>query len=212
MIDYFLGLGTLLSYIFLYGYVAVFIVIFLGGLGVPMPSNTVLFAVAALASQHYFNFFLLLIVAVTANVLGDSCNYFIARTFGRALIRKNYHKRVYFIVRRVERHIKPLEERIQRHEGHAIIASRFVSPINTIANFLAGLVPVPVTTFVAAVVIGDFISIFIVLSLGFFVSQSWQNIAGVIGILGAVVSIFILAALAVAIFYFIRNQRPPKAM
>ena len=61
----------------MYRYTTLFTLIFLSAVIVPLPANTVLLAVGAFITQGYFDFGWAAIVALIANVLGDSVGYFI---------------------------------------------------------------------------------------------------------------------------------------
>ena len=74
--DYLSLLGPLFSGLLLYKYVVLFIAVFLAGLGLPIPSGTLLVAVGAFASQDYFNLWISFIVALLANIFGDLSIYF----------------------------------------------------------------------------------------------------------------------------------------
>ena len=75
--------ALLLSFLLLYKYWALFAVIFVAAVLVPLPTNSVLLAAGAFASQGYFSFWLSLAVAVGANIAGDCFDYFLARRYGR---------------------------------------------------------------------------------------------------------------------------------
>jgi|GEM_PF-3174679 len=213
MIDYLFAVEQLISYLLIFRYIAVFIVVYLGGLGVPMPVNTILFTAAVFADQGHFNIFILFITALGANILGDLCIYSLARFLGRKFIEKNYHKKLHFIIRRVEHRIKPLQERFERHEVVAIVASRFISPLNTIANVCAGLVRVPVPTFIMAAAIGDCMSISTVLTFGFFIEESWGIVASILGAGGALLSTIIVVVVVVMIVRVARaRKKPPQTL
>ena len=174
--DYLSLLGPLFSGLLLYKYVVLFIAVFLAGLGLPIPSGTLLVAVGAFASQDYFNLWISFIVALLANIFGDLSIYFLIRRYGARLIRKNYHKRFLFISR-LEKIAIDLERRIEKHEAITIFVTRFFGLASTIVNFLSGLIPVPFKTFIIYDFLGNFLDIALLLLLGFFISESWQSVA-----------------------------------
>ncbi len=72
-------LAALLSYLLLYKYVAVSVVSFLAGLILPLPSNALLLAAGAFASQGYISATAVFFFALVSNVLGDSLGYALTR-------------------------------------------------------------------------------------------------------------------------------------
>jgi membrane-associated protein len=204
--DYLLFFGSLLSYLLLYKYVALFVFIFLAGIGLPIPGSTLLLAVGAFASQGYFNLPLSLAIAFIANILGDLFDYFLMRKYGAAIIKKNYHKRFSFIVK-LEKYIKYLDEYIKRHQRIAIFLSRFLGSASTVVNFLSGLARVPFKTFILYDALGNFLSIAFIVFLGFFISESWQSVASVIGITSTIISVLVLLILVIIV---IKKFSKPK--
>ena len=80
-------LARLLSYVLLYKYVAVGLIVYVSAVIVPLPTNAMLLAVGAFASQGYFNYWILAPLAVIANTLGDLTDYGIARYYGEWIAR-----------------------------------------------------------------------------------------------------------------------------
>src|SRR5271154_1887490 len=80
-------LSSLLSYVLLYRYVTIALVVYFSAIILPLPSNAMLLAVGAFASQGYFNFWIALVTAVVANTLGDLTDYGITRKYGERVIR-----------------------------------------------------------------------------------------------------------------------------
>ena len=88
---------AILPYILLYKYWALFVVTFLASLAIPIPAGTLLIASAAFASQGYFNIYILLIVVIAANLVGDNVSYWLARLYGeRALSNIPFIKKIYW--------------------------------------------------------------------------------------------------------------------
>ena len=82
-------LAALLSWLLLYKYIALFAIVYSAALLLPLPVNATLLAVGAFSSQGYFNFWLSLAIAVTANTLGDLTGYAITRHWGEAVTQRS---------------------------------------------------------------------------------------------------------------------------
>src|SRR5476649_1096482 len=80
-------LNSLLSYVLLYRYWTIAVVVYSSALILPLPANAMLLAVGAFASQGYFNFWAALGIAVSANTLGDLTDYALARRYGEHITR-----------------------------------------------------------------------------------------------------------------------------
>ena len=147
-------LGSILSYVLIYKYAAIFIIAFFGAIILPLPVNAMLLAIGAFSSQGYFNLWGSLTAAVTGNVLGDVTDYLATRKYGEIIIRKlKINKSRLFL---------QLEEELCQDAVGTVLISRFAGSLSSIVNFLAGFVGVPFFSFLIPDVIGDFIEPFCV--------------------------------------------------
>ncbi|HUD03131.1 MAG TPA: DedA family protein [Candidatus Paceibacterota bacterium] len=186
--------ALLLSFLLLYKYWALFTVIFLAAVIVPFPSNSILLATGAFASQGYFSFPLSLTVAVGANILGDCVDYFLARRYGnRALTLLHIRLPIY---------IKRLEEFMRKHPGSTIFITRFVGTVEEVVSFLSGFIGIPFSTFLIYDTLGNVISDGGILYAGYFLGVHWQDFSTLFSVVGWILlGIIIIAALSVALWY-----------
>ena len=203
--DYLSVLGSLLSYLLLYKYVALFVFSFVSSVGIPIPSSSILLTVGVFASQSYFDFWFSLATATIASILGDLFVYLLMRKYGSVFLKRNYHKRLSFI-NKLGAYIKFLEGYIKKHEGLAIFLTRFIGTAGSITNVLSGLIPVSFKKFLFYDFLGNFLDAFIILIAGFFVDESWQKIAGIVGVVGATITVIILLVSVVLIVRIPRNS------
>jgi membrane-associated protein len=189
--------GLLLSFLLLYKYWALFVIIFLAGVIVPFPSNSLLLATGAFASQGYFSFPLSLTIATVANILGDCTDYFLARRYGKRALRLLHISLPSYIGR--------LEGFVRRHPGPTIFVTRFVGTVGETVSFLAGFIPVPFGTFLVCDFLGNIVSIGVVLYAGYFLGIYWQDYSDLFSILGWILlGTTLIAALGIALWY--RNR------
>ncbi len=117
-----------------YGYIAVFALVAVESLGVPLPGETVLIAAASYAgATHRLSIWLVFLVGAAAAVLGDTIGYWIGDVGGYRLLRR-YGR----YVRMDEPKIKVARYLFDRHGGAVVFFGRFVSVLRTYAAFLAG--------------------------------------------------------------------------
>ncbi|HUZ92818.1 MAG TPA: DedA family protein [Candidatus Paceibacterota bacterium] len=182
-------LGLILSYVLLYKYAALFVIVYISALIVPLPSNAMLVAVGAFSSQGYFNFFASLAIATVANTLGDLTDYGITRRWGEPAIRKLRFDRVRFF--------NHLREELRTDAAVTVFTTRFAGSMSTVTNFLAGLVAVPFRTFLLYDFLGNFIEPFCALGFGWLAGDYWSYFSGTVtlaaGIVAASVILFVLA-------------------
>ena len=178
-----------------YGYPILWLSIFIGALGIPLPNTLVLLAAGAFAALGDFNFAALLVVSVTAFVAGDNCSYWIGRRWG---------SKVLAWLEKSGRLIKPRtiarsRDYFNRLGGWAIFFSRFlVSVLGGALNLLAGAELYSYRRFLVYDIGGETLGALLPLSLGYIFGASWEAIGNVLGSF----SFFLLALLIALAFGF----------
>jgi membrane protein DedA with SNARE-associated domain len=133
MVLAFLG-SHLKTWIDHYGYEAVFALVGLESIGVPIPGETALI-IAALyaATTHRLSIGIIVAVAVAGAIVGDNIGFAVGRWGGYPLLRR-YGKYVGFD----ERRLKIGRYVFQQHGGKVVFFGRFIAVLRTYAAFLAG--------------------------------------------------------------------------
>jgi len=138
--------GLIAHLIATYGYFAVFALIALESLGIPLPGESALIAASLYAgSTHRLNIAAIAVVASAAAVIGDNAGYWLGRRGGGALVARYGH-----IVRLDRGKLKVGRYLFARRGGSVVFFGRFISVLRTYAAFLAGLNRMPPTRFAAA--------------------------------------------------------------
>lgn len=129
-----------------YGYLAVFGLVALESMGIPLPGETALITAALYAgSTHRLNIGLIAVVAAVAAIAGDNGGYWLGRHAGTRLVRRYGHW-----VRLDARKLKAGRYLFARHGGKVVFFGRFVAALRTCAAFLAGLNEMPRSRFLLA--------------------------------------------------------------
>lgn len=121
-------------YITTYGLGLLFVLIMLESGGIPLPGETALITAGVLASQGKFNIVAVIAVAAAAAIIGDNLGYWVARRWGRRLLKKS--KRLDSLAERV---LPPSERFFERHGDKTVFIGRFVAILRFTAAWLAGL-------------------------------------------------------------------------
>lgn len=117
-----------------YGYVAVFVLVALESVGIPLPGETILIAAGIYAgTTHRLSVWAIFFVAASAAIIGDNIGFWIGDKGGYRLLRRYGH-----YVRVDEAKIKIGRYIFDRHGGKVVFFGRFVSVLRTYAAFLAG--------------------------------------------------------------------------
>ena len=70
-----------------YGYLLLFLWVFVEQLGIPLPATPVLLAAGALSAEHELSFPLALLAGVIACIMADTTWFLIGRRFGHHVLR-----------------------------------------------------------------------------------------------------------------------------
>ncbi len=78
-----------------YGYIALFFLVALESLGIPIPGETALVTAAAFAASGRLSIYMVVVVAASAAILGDNGGYWIGRKGGLGLLRQLWKTSAY---------------------------------------------------------------------------------------------------------------------
>ncbi len=186
---------TILPYILLYKYSALFVITFLASLALPIPAGTLLVASAAFASQGYFNIVVLIGVVIVANIAGDNILFWLARLYGKkVLYRIGFMRKIL-----TSKNFTLIEDSISDRPGFVIFISRFEVIATLTVNLICGLGKVSYRKFMIYETLGAFVDAFFYGMIGYLFGDSWQAVNNLIGNFS--ILFFLAIALAVAIFW-----------
>ncbi len=194
-----------------YGYLALWLIVFVASAGAPVSGSLALFASGAFASLGDFNVFILFPTALSAAVMGDNLTYFIGFRVGAPILEWiGRQKRFRWMTpEAIERGRAYFRERT----GLAIFITRFLlvvlgGPI----NLLAGTERYPYRKFLFWDVSGQALGVIIPVGLGFIFAESWEEVAGVFGAFSSLVLAALIALiLTVYLLRKIRQRRQARA-
>ncbi len=132
-----------------YGYLAVFLLIALESLGVPLPGEVTLLAAAIYASTGKLEIQWVIVTAAVGSSLGGIAGYAVGRTAGRAAVLR--FGRYVFLS---PDHLARAERFFARRGDLAVLIGRFVAFLRVFAALLAGINRMPVLRFVLFNIVG----------------------------------------------------------
>jgi membrane protein DedA with SNARE-associated domain len=190
-------LTIFLSYLLLYRYSSLTLIIFLGSFLLPLPNNAVILAAGAFSSQGSFNFWISLAICLVTNVLADALGYYVTWQFGVKAVKRL----------RLKEHpnYNMIEKYFTNYFSITVFVTRIFGPFGPLVNFISGFYRVPFRKFIFFDILGN--SIFVVgyLSLGYFLGNYWQNFTRLIGWVGwAILGLFIIVIIIIS---YIRRPR-----
>jgi membrane protein DedA with SNARE-associated domain len=127
-------LHSLLPHLPRYGFVFVFIVIFLNNIGVPMPGKAVLFGAGFILGKTEGSLWQPMVAGVVASFLGGICAFWLGRRLGRGRLEK-----IHWLHLTPEK-LKWPQSFLKRHGARSVFIARFVPFFPPVAvNLLAGM-------------------------------------------------------------------------
>jgi membrane-associated protein len=182
-------------------YLILFFIIFMEtGLVVTpfLPGDSLLFAAATFAAIGSLNLIWLILLLITAAILGDATNYFIGRKLGNRLIHTRWVKKEY---------LDKTHRFYEKHGGKTIIIARLVPIVRTFAPFVAGIGEMSYRRFASFNVIGGVLWVLTFLFAGYF----FGNIPIVRQNFGIVIiAIIIISVLPAVIGWFSARKSEQK--
>lgn len=143
------GLALIEPYIAAYGSFAIFVIIYFEALGAPLPGESALVAIAALATRGDVDLAHALIGAFCGAVLGDSTGYAIGHFGGRPLLLR-YGSWIKLTPERLGK----LEALFHKRGVWIVMTARFFAILRQLNGLVAGAVSMPWLHFLVANTIG----------------------------------------------------------
>jgi membrane-associated protein len=155
------------------GYFGLFAIIFLESgvfFGFFLPGGSLLFASGLLASEGFFNVYILIFSLALAAVLGDNAGYWFGFKIGPKIFSREdslfFHKK----------HLNQTHAFYEKHGPKAIILGRFVPIVRTFVPILAGVGSMKYRDFLRYNIIGGILWSFGMTLLGYFLGTSIPHI------------------------------------
>lgn len=199
-IDYIIDILSFYPEIFIY--IGIFLLLFLGGLGLPIPEDAVLIVGGYLCYEGYTSFYLTIPFAVIGAVAGDFTVYFIGRGLGLGFISFGYPRRFLSKKRQVK-----IRDYFNKYGNMTIFFARFFAGFRMAVYFVAGSIKVKAPRFILVDSLGALVSVPIVTSLGYLFGE---QIKSLLLIMRRVQYSFLIIFVIFCIFYLLYRRRKVK--
>jgi membrane protein DedA with SNARE-associated domain len=155
-----------------YGYPAIFCLLVLGIVGLPVPDETLLTFTGYLIYKGHLHLPLAFASAFFGSVCGITLSYILGRTFGLALIHR-YGKYVWIR----EEHINKAHEWFERVGHWGLTFGYFIPGVRHFTAYTAGISDLAPHHFAAYAYTGAFLWASTFLSLGYFLGERWEVVS-----------------------------------
>lgn len=157
-----------------WGYLGVFVFVFIGNLGIPVPEETVLLVAGFLAGRNDLDLRTVYIVGIGSAVAGDCCGFLFGRTGGQRLLER-LADRFEFVRNRYER----LQVFFKTHGSKAVFMARFIAGARFMAGPMAGAAGMRFWRFLGWNILGAVTWCSLVITVGYLVGDELEWVAHV---------------------------------
>lgn len=129
-----------------------------------LPGDSLLFATGTVAGAGYLSYPVVVIVLLSAAIIGDTVNYMIGSYVGPSIF--TYNTRLLN-----KQHLLKAHSFYERHGGKAVILARFIPIIRTVVPFVAGVAYMTPSKFLLYNIIGAMVWVVSLVSAGYFLGN-----------------------------------------
>ena len=180
------------EYLQQYGYLCVFILVFIEYANAPLPSEVVLPLIGFLITDGYMKFIPALIVSIVAGALGSLINYMIGRYFREWTMKVIISKS-----EKLETSLRESMKWINKYGNLSVMLGRVIPLIRTIISIPAGLVKMPIGEYILFSSIGIGIWNGILISMGVIFAGNIGKITALIKNYSVIMLVLIIVLIAV---------------
>ncbi|MFH1727600.1 MAG: DedA family protein [Pseudomonadota bacterium] len=145
-----------------FGYLGIFAVLFLCGLGLPIPEDITIFTAGYLSFTGRINLFPAFLVCMSGVLLGDLTIYTIGRIGGSALIEKKFFQRI-FTTKRLNKAISFS----MKYGGKTVFFARFLPGLRAPIYLTAGFIKLNIFKFIILDLCAAIISVPLILFISY---------------------------------------------
>lgn len=189
-----------------WGYVAIFLVVILGNVGLPVPEETVLTVSGYLVWQGRLEPVPVILTAAAGAVIGDNIAYWLGRRYGRLVLAR--------IARVGPERAERMQGLVTRYGMLAVFAARFVAGLRFMAGPLAGSTGLSPLRFFVANLAGAAIYVPVAVGAGYAIGYGLGGRIERLRLLAGGAERLVIAGLAIAaavawLWLILRARRRP---
>jgi membrane-associated protein len=132
-----------------------------------LPGDSLLFVAGTLAaiSSNHINVHLMILLLISAAILGDNCNYFMGKFFGKKLF-SNPRSKIF-----KQAYLEKTHVFYEKHGGKTIFLARFIPIIRTFTPFVAGMGKMTYVRFIGFCLIAGVVWVSAFMYAGYFFGE-----------------------------------------
>jgi membrane protein DedA with SNARE-associated domain len=186
-----------------WGYLGIFVCVFIGNLGIPVPEETVMLVAGFVAGREILDLRYVYAVVIASAVTGDCCGFMLGRTGGQVLLSRlaaNFD----FARQRYDR----LQVFFATHGAKAVFMARFIAGVRFMAGPMAGAAGMSFWRFLGYNVLGALVWCTLIVTVGYLVGDELYRVVRVAHTASIWVAV-LAVLLGVALFFWWREKHQP---
>jgi membrane protein DedA with SNARE-associated domain len=184
-------MNEVIQFVTQHGYSLVFLFVLADQIGVPVPSSPMLLAAGVLAGQGWINFLPSFFLGVTAALASNLIWYWIGKSRGTSVL--SFLCRVSL---NPDSCVRNTAAFFSRYGARSLLVAKFIPGLNTIAPPLAGIVRMPLASFLIYDALGAGIWVGVLISVGYAFSYEIEALSESAVKMGYLFGVFLLGGLA----------------
>ena len=187
-----------------WGYSGIFGLMILESSSLPVPSEVVLPFSGYLVSIGQFNFWVTVIVATAAAIVGSLIDYYIGLKGIEALTKRRILGRVLFSLDQ----LTFANKWFNKHGSLTIFLARLVPGIRTLISFPAGAAKMPLAKFLVFTTAGCVLWNSVLIYVGYYLGANWSEVAGISHYI--IIAVLVALAAVIALYMTMRRRKRKK--
>ncbi len=158
---------TIVEWVNQFGYLGIFIMMFLESTFFPFPSEVAMVPAGYLAAKGDMNLIIAIIVGTLGSLTGALFNYYLARKYGRKGVLR-FGKYFFF----TEEKLQKMEAFFVNHGSFSTFVSRLIPGVRQLVSLPAGLSKMPLDKFTLHTTLGAGLWVTVLALLGYFLGEN----------------------------------------
>lgn len=185
-------------YLLKYGYIVLFVSFLLELMALPLPGELIMGFVGYLCYQGKMDWFSSIMAVGLGLCSGITIAYYLGRKFGHPFFLKYGH-----YIRMGPKQMDSLGKWFEKYGNKVLIAGFFIPGIRHFTGYFAGIIELPLRTFMIYAYLGAFIFASTFISLGRILGPNWEKYHGQVGQYISLIAV--IAVLIIIIVYLLRT-------
>jgi membrane protein DedA with SNARE-associated domain len=201
--------NTVLQWVATYGYVAIFSLLVVGIVGLPVPDEFLLTGCGFLIYQGNLQPIPTFCSALAGSMSGITCSYILGRTFGWKVLHSRFGKMLHV----TDDRIRVIHDWFDRIGHWALMIGYFVPGVRHFTAIVAGTSKLEYRSFALFAYAGAAVWVSTFLFIGHHFGKEWQQILAVVEHhlkLASIIGGILIAAYIAGHFYYLKRKKTPR--